>query len=262
MLLASLGDLILDVVVQLDAPLLPGRRPPRDDPGRRRRAGRERRRMGACVSAPRRATSASAAPTRPGALAAARARCPRRRARRARRRARRRGRLDRLGGRPVDGLRPGLGDRARAGRARRRSGSHATRFISPATRCSPSRRASAAVRAVELARGQGARVSVDLSTWSLIDDAFRERVRRCAPDARLRDRARAGGLRPTRRPSGSSSAVLRGVTVDGVDHPAHPVEVVDPTGAGDAFAAGYLVGGVQLGLEAAARCCAKLGAMP
>jgi sugar/nucleoside kinase (ribokinase family) len=45
-------------------------------------------------------------------------------------------------------------------------------------------------------------------------------------------------------------------------HPAVPVEVVDATGAGDALAAGFLVGGPQLGLEAAARCCAKLGAMP
>ena len=96
---------------------------------------------------------------------------------------------------------------------------------------------------------QGARVSVDLSTWSLIDDALPRARPALRSRTRLRHRARAGGLRPTRRPSGSSSAVLRGVTVDGVDHPAHPVEAVDPTGAGDAFAAGYLVGGVQLGLR-------------
>jgi sugar/nucleoside kinase (ribokinase family) len=47
-----------------------------------------------------------------------------------------------------------------------------------------------------------------------------------------------------------------------VDHPASPTEIVDPTGVGDALSAGFLVGGVELGLEAAARCCAKLGAMP
>ena len=40
------------------------------------------------------------------------------------------------------------------------------------------------------------------------------------------------------------------------------VEVVDPTGAGDAFAAGFLIGGVELGLEAAARCVSQAGAMP
>ena len=44
--------------------------------------------------------------------------------------------------------------------------------------------------------------------------------------------------------------------------PRVPVEVVDSTGAGDALAAGFLVGGTELGLEAAARCVARLGAMP
>ena len=43
-----------------------------------------------------------------------------------------------------------------------------------------------------------------------------------------------------------------------------PVEaaVVDTTGAGDALAAGFLVGGPELGLRAAAWCCSQLGAMP
>jgi sugar/nucleoside kinase (ribokinase family) len=38
--------------------------------------------------------------------------------------------------------------------------------------------------------------------------------------------------------------------------------VVDTTGAGDAFAAGFLVGGADAALDAAARCVAKMGAMP
>jgi sugar/nucleoside kinase (ribokinase family) len=43
--------------------------------------------------------------------------------------------------------------------------------------------------------------------------------------------------------------------------------VVDTTGAGDAFAAGFLFGGdlrdaARLGLSAAARCVAAVGAMP
>jgi sugar/nucleoside kinase (ribokinase family) len=40
------------------------------------------------------------------------------------------------------------------------------------------------------------------------------------------------------------------------------VTAVDATGAGDAFAAGYLLGGVSLGLAAAARAVATMGAMP
>jgi sugar/nucleoside kinase (ribokinase family) len=40
------------------------------------------------------------------------------------------------------------------------------------------------------------------------------------------------------------------------------VRAVDATGAGDAFAAGYLLGGVRLGLDAAARAITRMGAMP
>jgi sugar/nucleoside kinase (ribokinase family) len=121
--------------------------------------------------------------------------------------------------------------------------------------------AAAAERAVELARSSGAVISLDLSAWSLVDEPFRERARRVAADvvfATEREREAFGPL--------ESRWVVkrgaRGVKVDGVDHAALSAEVVDPTGAGDAFAAGFLVGGVNLGLEAAARCCAKLGAMP
>jgi sugar/nucleoside kinase (ribokinase family) len=121
--------------------------------------------------------------------------------------------------------------------------------------------ASAAERAVGLARAAGAQISLDLSAWSLVDEPFRERVRRVAPDlvfATEREREAFGTL--------DSAWIVkrgaRGVRVAGVDYPALPAEIVDPTGAGDALAAGFLVGGIELGLEAAARCCAKLGAMP
>ena len=53
-----------------------------------------------------------------------------------------------------------------------------------------------------------------------------------------------------------------GLFVDEVEYAAVSTEVVDTTGAGDALAAGFLVGGPALGLEAAARCCAQMGAMP
>jgi sugar/nucleoside kinase (ribokinase family) len=119
----------------------------------------------------------------------------------------------------------------------------------------------AALRAAELARAAGARVSIDLSSWTLIDGPFRKRVAELAPEvafASEREREALGEL--------ATSWIVKhgagGVTVDGVNHAALPTDAVDPTGAGDAFAAGYLIGGVPLGLEAAARCCAKLGAMP
>ncbi len=54
----------------------------------------------------------------------------------------------------------------------------------------------------------------------------------------------------------------RGVRAGGVRHAAHPARAVDTTGAGDAFAAGYLVGGISTGLAAAARAVSKMGAMP
>ena len=54
----------------------------------------------------------------------------------------------------------------------------------------------------------------------------------------------------------------RGVRVAGPTFPALATRAVDSTGAGDAFAAGYLVGGIGIGLRAAARAVATMGAMP
>jgi len=121
--------------------------------------------------------------------------------------------------------------------------------------------ASAALRAAELARDHGARVSLDLAAWTAIGEAFRERVRTLAPDlvfAGEREREALGAL-------DAAWVVKRGaagVVVDGVEHPALPAEVVDATGAGDALAAGFLVGGLPAGLAAAARCCERMGALP
>jgi sugar/nucleoside kinase (ribokinase family) len=54
----------------------------------------------------------------------------------------------------------------------------------------------------------------------------------------------------------------RGCVVAGRGYPARPVTALDTTGAGDAFAAGFLLGGPELALDAAARCVSRLGAMP
>jgi sugar/nucleoside kinase (ribokinase family) len=121
--------------------------------------------------------------------------------------------------------------------------------------------ASAALRAVELARAVGAAVSLDLSSRGLIDERFRSLVVALAPEvvfATELERDRYGPL-PGRAVVKRGAA---GVSVDGVDHRAAVTELRDPTGAGDAFAAGFLVGGVALGLQAAARCCAGLGSLP
>jgi sugar/nucleoside kinase (ribokinase family) len=123
-------------------------------------------------------------------------------------------------------------------------------------------------RAVELARAAGATVSVDLSSWIAIRDtgraAFREAVEALAPDAVFAnedEERELGG--PLPGPAWIVKRGARGCSFDGEERPAHPVEhVVDSTGAGDALAAGWIVGGPDLALRAAARCVARLGSMP
>jgi sugar/nucleoside kinase (ribokinase family) len=121
--------------------------------------------------------------------------------------------------------------------------------------------ASAAVIAAAMARDHGAIVAVDVSTWTLVDEDFLARLRDLRPDvlfATEREEAAVGELE-------TRWVVKRGaqgLTVDGRDHPAAAGSVVDTTGAGDALAAGFHVGGPQLGVEVAARCCGQMGAMP
>ena len=91
--------------------------------------------------------------------------------------------------------------------------------------------------------------------------------RRAGAGRRVRDRARARGARG-RAGRGDDRAQARAgrrrrqTRERGDGHEAREADVVDSTGAGDALAAGFLVGGIELGLEAAARCVSKLGAMP
>ncbi len=127
---------------------------------------------------------------------------------------------------------------------------------------------SAALRAVATAREAQARVSVDLASWSGIRDVgvdeFRALLERIAPDVVFsnQDEARVLGDRP----EGGVWIEKRGdagCSFDGEERSALPVKrVVDTTGAGDALAAGWLVGGPDLALEAAARCVSRPGAMP
>jgi sugar/nucleoside kinase (ribokinase family) len=125
----------------------------------------------------------------------------------------------------------------------------------------------AAASAIARARAQGARVSVDLSSWSAIRDRGAERFRgeleALAPDVVFcnedEDRI-VGGRLP-----GAVWILKRGAagcSFDGDEREALPADVVDTTGAGDALAAGWIVGGPDLALAAAARCVACAGSMP
>lgn len=129
----------------------------------------------------------------------------------------------------------------------------------------------AGAKAAGAVRAQGGRVAVDLASWTSIQNfgvrRFEARLAALEPDvvfAGERELAALGG-----DPSAATVVVKRGpagvvVSAGGAreEHAARPVDVVDTTGAGDAFAAGFLVGGVKLGLEAAARCVTKPGSMP
>jgi sugar/nucleoside kinase (ribokinase family) len=132
--------------------------------------------------------------------------------------------------------------------------------------------AEAALAAARLARGRDARVAVDLSSWSAIRaygaDRFRANLDALAPEVVFANEPEwemVGGAYALAETAvvkrGSRAVELR--TANGVER-FEPLgaEVVDTTGAGDALAAGFLVGGIELGLEAAARCVAQLGAVP
>jgi ribokinase len=137
--------------------------------------------------------------------------------------------------------------------------------------------AASALLAARLAREQGARVSVDVAAWTEIRTygpvRFRELLDELAPDVLFATEAEwelLGGSYLA-APVGVLKRGARGCTVltedAKLDFAAVDADVVDPTGAGDALAAGFLVGGsleeaARRGLEAAARCVAKVGSLP
>lgn len=137
--------------------------------------------------------------------------------------------------------------------------------------------AATALLAARLARKHGARVSVDVAAWTEIRTygpvRFRGLLDELAPDVLFATEAEwelLGGAYLT-APVGVLKRGARGCTVftedAKLDFAALDTEVLDPTGAGDALAAGFLLGGsleeaARRGLEAAARCVAKVGSMP
>jgi ribokinase len=130
------------------------------------------------------------------------------------------------------------------------------------------------VETAAVARAHGTRVAVDLSSAAMVRDygarRFAELVASLRPAVVLATDVEwetapgalgAGGLTVLVLKHGRRGATF---VIDGVeDHrPPVPGEVVDVTGAGDALAAGFLVSGVDLAMEAAARCVAQVGAQP
>lgn len=125
----------------------------------------------------------------------------------------------------------------------------------------------AAHGAVQQARAAGARISVDLSSWSGIRDvgpaSFRGLLGELAPDVVFANEEEVRVLGGSW--AGPQWIVKRGAggcSFDGDERAALTTEVVDTTGAGDALAAGWIVGGPDLALRAAARCVARPGSMP
>jgi ribokinase len=123
----------------------------------------------------------------------------------------------------------------------------------------------AAQRAAALAHQQGARVSVDLSSWTHVrrlGPRMREALAQVRPDVVFGNEREWDAIGDVETRTRVVKRGPRGIVVDGEEHEAVPVDAVDSTGAGDALAAGFIVGGSRLALETAARCVAQVGAMP
>ena len=130
---------------------------------------------------------------------------------------------------------------------------------------------SALLTCAEAVRRQGVPVSLDLSSAGLITAygpaRFAAVLERIAPRLVFANASEWATLDMSN--PGYDLVIKRGAdgaeTVTGgrrTHHPATATDVVDLTGAGDALAAGYLVGGIELALETAARCISQRGAQP
>jgi sugar/nucleoside kinase (ribokinase family) len=121
--------------------------------------------------------------------------------------------------------------------------------------------AAAAIRAASLVP----KVSVDLASADGIravgPQLLRSRLDALSPDlvfATEQERAAVGDYDAT----WVTKLGARGAIFPEGRFPARLADPVDTTGAGDALAAGYLVGGPELAMRAAAHCISRIGAMP
>jgi sugar/nucleoside kinase (ribokinase family) len=127
-----------------------------------------------------------------------------------------------------------------------------------------------ALAAAGLVRDAGADLSIDLSSVGAIAavgaDRFGALLRELRPRVAFATEEEADLVGDLEAETVAVKRGERGCVLrrggEERELPAEPAELVDATGAGDAFAAGFLVGGPELALRAAARCVAKMGAMP
>jgi sugar/nucleoside kinase (ribokinase family) len=130
------------------------------------------------------------------------------------------------------------------------------------------------VETAAAARAHGCRVAVDLASAAMMQrfgpERFSELCASLRPSVVFATDAE-WSTSPSGFGSGGTAVLVlkhgpRGASfvIDGVpdDRSVVPGPVVDVTGAGDALAAGFLVGGADLAMEAAAQCVARRGAQP
>ena len=130
------------------------------------------------------------------------------------------------------------------------------------------------VETAAVARAHGTRVAVDLASAAMVSDfgaaRFSELCASLRPAVVFATDAEwetcpggfgSGGATVLVLKHGAAGATF---VIDGIpdDRPVAPGPVLDVTGAGDALAAGFLVGGADLAMQAAARCVGAVGAQP
>lgn len=124
----------------------------------------------------------------------------------------------------------------------------------------------AALAAAAAVAARSARLSIDLSSTAALTQfgaaRFAGLLATLAPDVVIGTEAEMALVGELTGPDLVVKLGAAGVRANGRVHPAAATDAVDSTGAGDAFAAGYLLGGVALGLTAAARAVATMGGMP
>jgi sugar/nucleoside kinase (ribokinase family) len=130
------------------------------------------------------------------------------------------------------------------------------------------------IETAAVARAHGTRIAVDLSSAAMVAafgaDDFSALCQALRPSAVFATDAEWATSSGAFGAGGSAVLVLKhgeggaSFIIDEVadTRPALESEVVDVTGAGDALAAGFLVGGVDLAMQSAARCVAQRGAQP